>query len=208
MNYAYIRVSTEEQNLENQKLAIKEKYKIRKWVYEKRSGTVDFRNRKLGELMKVLHKGDTLVVTELSRLGRSLRMISKIMNELTEKGVRIIAIKNNFDFNPTDKNDIISQVLIFAFGLSAQIERDLISERTKLGLEVARKNGKKIGRQKGEIVYNVKLRQYQRQIIRKFHKGQSINSLRKEYKVNWITMKNFIYIYSKMKNPHKKPDIK
>ena len=203
MLYAYIRVSTEEQNLENQKIAIKSKYNIRKWVYEKKSGTVDYHKRNLGELIEKLQKGDTLVVTEISRLGRSLNMIFRIINELNEKGVHLIAIKNGIDINPQDKNNVVSQVLLFAFGLSAQIERDLISERTKLGLEVARKNGKRIGRQKGEQVYNVKLRPYQRQIKRKVNKGRSINSLAREYGVTWSTMKQFITYYSKMKKPEK-----
>ena len=203
MLYAYIRVSTEEQNLENQKIAIKSKYNIRKWVYEKKSGTVDYHKRNLGELIEKLQKGDTLVVTEISRLGRSLNMIFRIINELNEKGVHLIAIKNGIDINPQDKNNVVSQVLLFAFGLSAQIERDLISERTKLGLEVARKNGKRIGRQKGEQVYNVKLRPYQRQIKRKVNEGRSINSLAREYGVTWSTMKQFITYYSKMKKPEK-----
>lgn len=128
-------------------------------------------------------------------------MIFKIISELQEKKVRIIAIKNNFDLNPNKQNDIISQVLTFAFGLSAQIERDLISERTKQGLVVAKLKGKQIGRRKGETIYNVKLRKYQSEIMKKFKKGQSINSLAIEYKVTWGTMKNFIIKYSKMKNP-------
>lgn len=200
MVYAYVRVSTEEQNLKNQKVAISEKFKIDEWVYEKRSGTIDYHKRNLGYLMNKLQKGDTLVVTEISRLGRSLSMVFKIINELHEKGIRIIAIKNNFDMSATE-NDITSQVLMFAFGLSAQIERDLISERTKQGLIVARKNGKRIGRQKGEVVYNVKLRPYEKDIKLKLKQGFSINFLAKEYNVRWSTMKKFIEVYSKMKKP-------
>lgn len=200
MVYAYVRVSTEEQNLKNQKVAISEKFKIDEWVYEKRSGTIDYNKRNLGHLMNKLQKGDTLVVTEISRLGRSLSMVFKIINELHEKGIRIIAIKNNFDMSATE-NDITSQVLMFAFGLSAQIERDLISERTKQGLIVARKNGKRIGRQKGEVIYNVKLRPYEKDIKLKLKQGFSINFLAKEYNVRWSTMKKFIEVYSKMKKP-------
>lgn len=199
MVYGYLRVSTEEQNLENQKVAISEKYEIDEWVCEKKSGTIDYHKRNLGGLLTKLQNGDVLVTTELSRLGRSLNMIFKIIDELTNKGVRVIAIKNNFDLNPNVKNDYISSVLLFAFGLSAQIERDLISERTKQGLVVARKNGKRIGRQKGEVVYNVKLRPYQKEIEAKVKKSQSINSLAKEYNVKWSTMKKFITVYSKMK---------
>ena len=199
MVYGYLRVSTEEQNLENQKIAISEKFEIDEWVYEKKSGTIDYHKRNLGGLLEKIQNGDILITTELSRLGRSLNMIFKIINELTDKGVRVIAIKNNFDLNPKIKNDYVSSVLLFAFGLSAQIERDLISERTKQGLVVARKNGKRIGRQKGDVIYNVKLRQYQKEIEKKVKHGQSINSLAKEYNVKWSTMKKFITVYSKMK---------
>lgn len=201
MTYGYIRVSTEEQNLENQKKAISEKYEIDEWVEEKVSGTVDYTKRNLGELIDKLKNGDTLIITELSRLGRSISMIFDIISMLKKRNVRCVAIKNNFDMNPNDSNDIITSVIIFAFGLSAQIERQLISERTKQGLSVARAKGKCIGRQKGETVYYVKLRKYQADIMSKADKGQSINSLAKEYNVRWGTMKNFIVKFSKMKKP-------
>ena len=201
MIYGYIRVSTEEQNLENQKKAISEKYEIDEWVEEKVSGTVDYTKRNLGELIGRLGNGDTLIITELSRLGRSISMIFDIISMLKKRNVRCVAIKNNFDMNPNDSNDIITSVIIFAFGLSAQIERQLISERTKQGLSVARAKGKRIGRQKGEAVYYVKLRKYQADIMSKADKGQSINSLAKEYNVRWGTMKNFIVRFSKMKKP-------
>ena len=198
MFYGYIRVSTEEQNLENQKKAISEKYKIRKWIEEKRSGTVDFHKRNLGKLIEQLNEGDILVVTEISRLGRSLNMIFDIIKELQNKKVRVIAIKNNFDLNPQKKNDITAQVLMFAFGLSAQvlmfafglsaqIERDLISERTKQGLIVAKSK--------------VKLRKYQRKIMRDYKSGMSINAIAIKYHVTWVTAKRFITIYAKMKKP-------
>lgn len=202
MYYGYLRVSTEEQNLQNQKVAISERYKIRKWIQEKKSGTVDYHKRNLGQLIGTMVSGDVLVVTEISRLGRSLNMIFRIINDCIEKGIRVIAIKNNFDLNP-DKNDIVSEVLLFAFGLSAQIERDLISERTKQGLVVAKRNGKRVGRKVGEIPYNVKLRPYQRWIKKKFREGRSINSLAKEYNVQWSTMKKFLTFYVKMKDPKK-----
>ena len=99
MNYGYIRVSTQKQNFENQKEAISEKFKIDEWVQESKSGTIDYKKRNLGELIKKLTNKDTLIVTEISRLGRSLVMIFKIISELQEKKVKIIAIKNNFDLN-------------------------------------------------------------------------------------------------------------
>lgn len=200
MTYGYIRVSTEEQNLENQKKAISEKYSVDKWVEEKRSGTIDYRKRNLGGLVDQLQRGDILVITELSRLGRSLTMIFNIISILKEKGIRCIAIKNNFDLNPENNNDIIASVLMFAFGLSAQIERELISERTKQGLAVAKAKGKRIGRQHGEKPRHFKLTPYKEQVQRDIDQGKSVYSMAKKYGVTWTTMRNFIDV-----NMHVKP---
>ena len=194
MYYGYIRVSTEEQNLENQKQAISEKYAIDEWIEEKKSGTIDYKKRNLGELVQKLQAGDILVITELSRLGRSLTMIFNIITKLKEKKVRCIAIKNNFDLNPESENDLVSSVILFAFGLSAQIERQLISERTKQGLAVARTKGKRIGRQPGEKPHYFKLTPYKKIIIGYIKEGWSINSMAKEFGVRWSTMKNFITV--------------
>lgn len=158
MNYAYIRVSTNSQTLKNQKIEI-QKYakenKVRnlKFISETISGTKDYRKRKLGGLLTTLTEGDTLIVTELSRLGRSLRMITTIFNELIEKKVTVHSIKENITF----KDNLESQVIIFAFGLSAQIERNLISERTKMGLQRAISEGKKLCRPPGRKSKRTKL---------------------------------------------------
>ena len=192
MIYGYIRVSTEEQNLDNQKKAISERFQVDSWIEEKRSGTIDYKKRNLGALMEKLQSGDVLVITELSRLGRSLTMIFNIINLLKEKKVRCVAIKNNFDMNPEDKNDIIVSVLMFAFGLSAQIERELISERTKQGLAVAKAHGKRIGRQPGEKPHYFKLTPYKEIIITYLQQGRTINSMANEFNVKWATMRNFV----------------
>jgi DNA invertase Pin-like site-specific DNA recombinase len=201
MTYGYIRVSTEEQTFDNQKIAIEAAYKIDKWVEEKRSGTLDYKKRSLGELIARLQAGDVLVITELSRLGRSLSMIFKIVNELKEKKIRLIAIKNSFDMKAGAQNDIVTDVLLFAFGLSAQIERQLISERTKQGLVAARERGRHPGRRKGVRPYYVKLRDDQADIMRKRAAGASVLSLAREYGVRWQTMRRFITIYAFMAPP-------
>lgn len=194
MVYGYIRVSTEEQNTNNQKKAILEKYQVDKWVEETKSGTIDYRKRNLGELIETLSSGDFLVITELSRLGRSLTMIFNIVSQLKEKKVRCVAIKNNFDLNPESNNDIVSSVLMFAFGLSAQIERELISERTKQGLAIARAKGKKMGRAKGEKPHWFKLTPHKDQILKYMAQGRSVYSMAHEYGVTWQTMKNFVTV--------------
>lgn len=201
MIYGYIRVSTEEQNLENQRKAIQERFQIDEWVEEKKSGTIGWEKRSLGGLLEKLESGDTLVVTELSRLGRSLTMIFEIVSLLKKNGVRLVAIKNSFDLDPANKSDIVAEVLLFAFGLSAQIERQLISERTKQGLAVAKANGKRVGRQKGDKVYFVKLRKYESELMDLYRNGASVNFLARKYNVRWATAKAFVTKYSKMNRP-------
>lgn len=156
MIYAYIRVSTNYQTVQNQKIAIKNYAKYHRlhnivWVAETISGTKIPEKRKLGELISNVNKNDIIIVTELSRLGRSLMMILNVLQELLDKGVKVIAIKEGYELG----DNIQSKVLAFAFGLSAEIERTLLSERTKQGLERARKQGKQIGRKKGKNLKNI-----------------------------------------------------
>lgn len=152
MTYGYIRVSMEKQTVENQKLAILDYCKKNgidyiEWCAETKSGTIDYKKRFLGKLTETLQEGDTLIVTEISRLGRSITMIFDFMQRMIQTGVTVVALKNNFTLT---RDDITAKVLLFAFGFSAEIERNLISERTKLGLERARNAGKHLGRTKGK----------------------------------------------------------
>ena len=121
-------------------------------------------------------------------------MVFNIISALKEKKVRCIAIKNNFDLNPDNPNDIISSVLLFAFDLSAQIERELISERTKQGIAVARAKGKRIGRQKGEKPRYFKLTPYREQIRNCLAEGRNINFIARTYNVRWKTASDFIKV--------------
>ena len=132
MVIAYLRVSTEKQHLENQQLEIskfaqKRDIKIDKWVTEIVSGKTKRSERRLGALIRRLKKGDTLIVTELSRLSRTLLDIMSILNVCMEKQITIYSTKDGYAFD----NNINSKVLAFAFGLVAEIEHNLISLRTK-----------------------------------------------------------------------------
>ena len=132
MNYAYIRVSTSYQTVQNQKMAIREYAKYHRitkinWIAETISGTKQPEKRKLGELLNKVQKDDVIVITELSRLGRTMTMILNVLQSLLDKGVKVIAIKEGFELG----DNIQSKVLAFAFGLSAELERTLLSERTK-----------------------------------------------------------------------------
>ena len=143
----------------------------------------------------MVQKDDVIVVTEISRLGRSMMMIMNILDECLRKNVRVIAIKENFTLD----NSIASKALMFAFGLSADIEKTLISERTKAGLERARKRGKRIGRQPGEKPHYFKLTPYKTRIRKYIKEGRSINSMAKEFNVSWKTMRDFCSINIKVK---------
>ena len=195
MNYAYIRVSTENQTTENQKITIRQYCRDHrltkvKYISENVSGTKNYEKRELGKLIDIEQSGDVLIVTELSRLGRSITMIFEIFNILLKKNVKVYAIKENYELG----DNVQSQVLAFAFSLSAQIERTLISERTKMGLERARKQGKQIGSIKGVKHKNYKLDKKKRYIQRRIKEKQSINSLAKELKVMNVTLVNFLKI--------------
>ena len=193
MTYAYIRVSTNYQTVQNQKIAIRKYakyYRLHKiqWIAETISGTKNPEKRKLGDLLDSVNNGDTIIVTELSRLGRSLMMILNVLQLLLEKGVKVIAIKEGYELG----DNIQSKVLAFAFGLSAEIERTLLSERTKQGLERARKQGKQIGRRKGQKPKKYKLTGKAAYIKRERNAGRSKLSLAKEFDVTWITLNKFM----------------
>lgn len=150
MIYAYIRVSTDKQTVENQrfeinKFAVEKGMVIEKWVSETVSGTKAAKDRKLGPLLKKMKKGDTLIISEISRLGRNLMQIMSILNLCMTKDAAVLTVKERYELG----NNINSQILAFAFGLSAQIERDLISQRTKEGLARRVAEGQKLGRAPG-----------------------------------------------------------
>lgn len=135
MIYGYIRVSTDKQTTKNQKYEIekfckKEKIKIDRWIMETISATQELNKRKLGNLLQTLSEKDILIASGLSRLGRNLFQVMSILNFCLNKGVLIWTIKDNYRLG----SDIQSKVLAFAFGLSAEIERNLISQRTKEAL--------------------------------------------------------------------------
>ena len=153
MIIGYLRVSTEKQNPENQRdeirrFAEEKSLAVDLWVVETVSGKLPYRKRKLGRLLRRLRSGDVLIVTEISRLSRSLTEIMAIMGYCLEKKVCIYTTKERYTFD----NSINSKVLCFAFGLVAEIERNLISMRTKEALALKRAEGVRLGRRPGSDV--------------------------------------------------------
>ncbi|KEJ92849.1 master DNA invertase Mpi family serine-type recombinase [Synergistes jonesii] len=148
--YGYIRVSSDKQTVENQRFEIdnfcqKENLRIDGWIEETISGTKNYDKRLLGKLLKRVQKDDIIICSELSRLGRNLFMIMEILNICMNRECRVWTIKDNYRLG----DDIQSKVLAFAFGLSAEIERNLISQRTKEALARKKVEGVVLGRPKG-----------------------------------------------------------
>ena len=199
MIVAYLRVSTGHQLLDNQrneieKYAMSKNLKIDRYVMEVVSGKTHGRDRKLGKLVKELNKGDMLIVTEVSRLSRTLMDIMSIMGDLLRKDVHLYSIKDGYTFDDT----INSKVLLFAFGLVAEIERNLISMRTKEALELRRHQGIKLGRKEGSFRKRNILEENRKKINEAIVKGCSIASVCRKYKVSYSTYYRYRQSQGKM----------
>ena len=194
MVYGYIRVSTDRQTVENQRYEIKNfckknDMKIDGWISDEGiSGTKDPEKRELGKLLTKVKSGDYILCSELSRLGRSLMMIMAILNECSKKKVNIWTIKDNYRLD----NDISSAVIAFAYGLSAQIERQLISQRTKEALARKKAEGVFIGRPKGSLSRSVKLTGNEDKIRKYIKQGMSQREISLKLKVSKGTVNRFI----------------
>lgn len=150
MIYGYIRVSSDKQTVENQRFEINnfcqhKGVSVNGWIEETISGTKSYDKRRLGMLLNKVQKDDIIICSELSRLGRSLFMIMEILSLCMKKECRVWTIKDGYRLG----DDIQSKVLAFAFGLSAEIERNLISQRTKEALARKKAEGVVLGRPKG-----------------------------------------------------------
>ncbi|MDO4975107.1 MAG: master DNA invertase Mpi family serine-type recombinase [Alphaproteobacteria bacterium] len=193
MIYGYIRVSTDKQTLENQEFEInnfceKENIKIDKWVMETISGTKDFEKRKLGSLLKKIKKGDILICSEISRLGRNLLQIMTILNMCMKKEAQVWTIKDNYRLGA----DIQSKVLAFAFSLSAEIERNLISQRTKEALARIKSSGRKLGREFGSKNKIHIIDGHEEEILDLYNKGLTKTHIAKIMGCSTRTIYNFL----------------
>ena len=193
MIYGYIRVSTDRQTVDNQRFEIerfcsKNNLVIEQWIEETISGTKSPDKRLLGSLLAVAKRDDLIICSELSRLGRSLFMIMSILNHLMLTGVLVWTIKDNYRLG----DNIQSKVLAFAFALSAEIERDLISQRTKEALARKRAEGIILGRPLGRKSSHVKLSTHEKEIQSLLEKKISKSAIARILGVNRMTVDKFL----------------
>lgn len=189
----YIRVSSKKQTCEHQHYEI-EQYaqqngiKIDRWVEETISSRKPLNKRKLGQLLNELQSGDILIAAEISRLGRSLLEVMRILETCLNKNCCVWTLKEHYRLG----NDIQSKVMAFAFGLSAEIERNLISQRTKASLESIKATGKKIGRPFAAQSKKLKLSRNTKKVKHWLETGLTKYRIAKMMSVSPATVSNFI----------------
>ena len=195
MYYGYIRVSSDKQTVENQRFEINEFCRthgivIGVWIEETISGTQTYKQRKLGKLLRKTQKDDVIICSELSRLGRNLFMIMEILNFCMTRECRLWTIKDGYRLG----DDISAKVLAFAFGLSAEIERNLISQRTREALARKRAEGMALGRPQGSHLAMSHLVAYRRhtQIVALRKEGLSAYAIAKQLKLGRNAVKRYI----------------
>ena len=153
-NFAYLRVSTAQQDVRGQRLAILEYareqgFQIDRFIEAQASGRATKKHRRLDDLMSGLTAGDRLIVSELSRLGRSLGEVIELLDAISKASIKFVAIKENIRFE--SRQDLQTKIMTTLFVLFAEVERELISECTREGLAKAKASGKKLGRPKGSL---------------------------------------------------------
>jgi DNA invertase Pin-like site-specific DNA recombinase len=193
--FAYLRVSKDTQDTNNQKLTVLEfarshKLKITDFLEVSFSSRKSTKERKIDFLLQQLNDGDTLIVSELSRMGRSVGEIITTIDCLVKKQIKFFAIKEGIKLNGSIK-DIQSKVIITLFSLFAEIERDLISLRTREALFAAKACGKQLGRPKGSLGQS-KLDGKEQQIKEFLSLGVSKSSIAKITGVDRSTLHHFI----------------
>jgi len=203
MIYGYLRVSSDEQDVNNQKQGVikfanEHGWKIKEYIIDDGvSGTKIPSKRKLGKLLKKVKEGDILICSEISRLGRNLMMIMSILQTLMQKKAQLYTVKDNYILG----DNIQSTVLAFAFGLAAQIERDMISLRTKEALARKKAEGVKLGHPRGtRMRMNPNCAAKHEYIVSELQKGTMKSKIAKKCKVSKTTFYRYL-VYSGLHDP-------
>jgi DNA invertase Pin-like site-specific DNA recombinase len=163
---------------------------VDKWLEVEMSSRRSAKDRRIDKLLANLKPNDRLLVSELSRLGRSTGEVIQLIKALTDQKIEFVAVKQGFQINSQNNKDMTSKVMVTIFTLLAELERDLISERTKMGLARAKAAGKKLGRPKGPG--KSKLDGKEAAIKEFLDKGVTKANIAKIFGVTWGTMNNFI----------------
>lgn len=192
MVIAYLRVSTTRQHIENQRDEItrytqKRELHIDRWISDTVSGKTESKKRNLGKILNRLKKGDVLIVTELSRLSRSLHEIMQIMKYCVENEVEVHSTKDGYIFD----DSINSKVLSFAFGLAAEIEHKLISQRTREAMALRKAEGKHMGRKKGSGEKIRILVENRERILQELQTDKSLNQICRDLGTSYDTFYRF-----------------
>lgn len=195
----YLRVSTIDQDIEKNKAAILALANSKvlghvKFVEEKVSGKISWKKRKIADILETSEKGDNIIVSELSRLGRSMLECMEILSIATQKGINIYAVKGDWQLN----NSIQSKIIAMAFSMAAEIERDLISKRTKEALQVKKAAGMTLGRPKG--IGKSKLDQYTVEIRALLNNGSTQTFIAKRYKTTEGNLTHWMKQHGVQKN--------
>ncbi len=187
----YLRVSTGDQELEKNKsdiLHLANHLILGRvsFVEEIISGKISWKKRKIAEVIEEFSEGDTLIVSELSRLGRSMLECMEILSVAVEKGVRVYAVKGNWSLN----SSIQSKIVAMAFAMASEIERDLISQRTKEALRYKKEQGIKLGRPLGPG--KSKLDQYRPEIEALLKNGSTQRFIARRYHTTEANLCNWL----------------
>ena len=192
--YGYLRVSTDKQDCENQKIGVEELAKkqgvpIESWIIDDGvSGIKEPEKRKLGKLLKRIKSGDVIICSELSRLGRRLFMVISILEHCMKIGAKVLTVKDGYELG----DNVQSKILAFAFGLVAELEREMISKRTKEALQRRKMNGQAIGRMKGAKNKRHVLDGKEDKIIALLNAGVAKTKIAKDLKISSGTLYDFI----------------
>lgn len=190
--YGYIRVSTDKQDTDNQKIGITEKavklgVEIDEWISDDGiSGAKDPDKRMLGKLLEKIKDGDIIITSELSRLGRKLFMVMRILEHCMNVGAKVYTVKDNYELG----DNLQSKVLAFAFSLAAEIEREMIQARTIEGLRNKVKQGVLLGRpmKDKDLIESYKLKDKKDEVIFQYNIGVPIIRIAKNFGVNRSTV--------------------
>ncbi len=189
MIFAYIRVSSDKQTNENQRYEItqwckKKGFFIEQWFEETISSRLALEKRYLFQVIEKLRAGDTLIVSALSRIGRNLMEVMGILNKLLKREVKVLTVQEGYELG----DNITSKVMAFAFGIAAEIEREMISLRTKEGLRRRQAEGQVLGRPKGSTSSKHKLTGKEDKIKELLKAGISVSGIARLTKTHRLTV--------------------